>query len=232
MSRVCIEFKPNPLLYLHEQSRKLTTSFCNYRQDALPRELVDLPLKPCEYGSGGVPSYFCPDEEDIENLTIQGEYSKEKYEYLKVQIVKCLSDIEGECAPIEEIDKVIENGSVQAQVFVKSENFEVDTYHKTGRGIVGNQFGWRWYALPRMEQKVEIYVKAREIKTDERFVGSPPLPESTTLLYSFDRIEVVQRPMPVHEDNVFSWFIRMSPEVDQESVVYWMPSILDLFGLW
>lgn len=200
------------------------------RQDTIPRIETILPTIPCGFGSAKSPA-VCPDPQSLEGKNIQGTYATQQYEYIKIEALKCMGH--DRCAPIEEINEIIRQGSVECQVYLTSQNFEADLYHQTGKGDVIRDITWRWYAMPLYEQKVELYMRARQISHEERYVGSPPLPEREVFLMSYDRVEVVHQPMqPEFDADMLSWYVRLGNDMDLEEVSYWMPSILDLFGLW
>jgi len=75
-------------------------------------------------------------------------------------------------------------------------------------------------------------MQARRISKEQRYAGSPPLPETEIHVLSLRGRETNFLPRTRNETNLLTFVLRLADNVKLEEVSYWCPSILDLFGLW
>mmetsp|Transcript_18248 Transcript_18248/g.27364 ORF Transcript_18248/g.27364 Transcript_18248/m.27364 type:complete len:553 (-) Transcript_18248:118-1776(-) len=217
-------------------------------QDSLPRVETDISGVECSWDDATV-NIVCPDEDLRRKQTIQGSYNLFLYQYFEVEVLKCSADSGATgCAPKEEIDALIEAGDVMVILHLREEIFDpikyhynnpkdtkkdaMDDYFDTKRGVYGNLQSWRFYALPRQEQLMEVYMEGRYVKIEERFIGSPPMKETTTKLISFRDLDTIYKYAPHDEITIMNFYFRMYSQTTSEEVQYWMRSLLDLFSYW
>jgi hypothetical protein len=218
-------------------------------QDNLERIYTDIPGVACSMVSGSSGSststnnnLLCPDQELRLKQKIQGMYILPVYQYVEVEIEKCtLGRHSGGCAPSEEIDTVVANGDLKVVLYLKEETFDTSKYHDNiyggyntnqKRGFDTQVQSWRFYGLPGLEQLTEIYMQGRSIRVEERYIGSPPLVESTFDLISFHSLSTIYRPASIPEPSLMSFYFRLYPQTSEEELEYWIRSLLDLFGYW
>lgn len=86
--------------------------------------------------------------------------------------------------------------------------------------------------MPDVELRTDIVLKARTVSKEQRYLGSPPMPETEINILSFDRKETSFKPRMTNGTRLMTFSIRIDDNVRLEEVNYWCPSLLDLFGLW
>jgi len=163
---------------------------------------------------------------------LQGTIDKYEFEFLEILVDKCQGD--PSCAPMEEINEKLQSGEfrIRAQLNLQAEQFDVERYHEVGVGSVASNRSLETFNIPNIEVQNEIIFKARKVSKEQRYIGSPPMPEVETNVLSFNRREMNYRPRTAREKNLVSFIIRIDDNIQLEEVSYWCPSILDLFGLW
>lgn len=194
-------------------------------QDRIPREVKVLEAEECVVSNL---QSLCP--VGTSEFDLQGTFFKETYKFVQFQAFKCIGS--PWCAPLDEIDFKIQSGDFRAQVGIEAEQFDVELFHNTGLGAAMSNRSWEWYGIPNIELNTDIFLQPREIGKEDRYLGSPPIPEKTVRILSFARRETNLRPRSSLEPDLLSWNIRLSDSVLLQEVSYWSPSILDLFGLW
>ncbi|KAL3922678.1 MAG: hypothetical protein SGILL_002075 [Bacillariaceae sp.] len=177
---------------------------------------------------------ICPVVSSTQKL--QGVAMKSEFEFLEISVDKC-NPSNGRnriCASLREIDESLESGEfrVRTELSLEAGQFDVEKFHETGNGSVASNRSMTFYSLPGIEVRGDIIFKARKIQKEQRFIGSPPMPEIETKVLSFSRREITYRPRPKAGSNLLSFVVRIDDNVRLEEVAYWCPSILDLFGLW
>jgi hypothetical protein len=188
---------------------------------------TELDVQDCIVGS--IPSQ-CPIINDT--FRLQGIYFKQDYEFIEILVNKCTG--EAVCAPLSVINDKISSGEfrIRAQVSMEAELFDVDLFHETGSGFAISNRSFEYFGLPNVEVQSDIYMQARRISKEQRYAGSPPLPETEINVLSLRGRETNYLPRTTNETNLMTFVIRLADNVKLEEVSYWCPSILDLFGLW
>jgi len=189
---------------------------------------TELALEECVVSS--IPS-LCP-VNNRSQYKLKGTYFKQDYEFLEIAVEKCVGE-EG-CAPLSEINQYIQSGElrIRAQVSFESQQFDVERFHATGSGVAVTNRSFEFFGLPDVELQSDIFFQARQIGKEQRYAGSPPMPETQIDVLTLERRETNFRPRLTMEENLMTFAIRLSDNVRIEEVSYWCPSILDLFGLW
>lgn len=191
---------------------------------------TELPFKECIVSS--IPS-MCPIVNETQKLL--GSFYKEDYKFLEILVDKCTeSQNTSNCAPLSEINEKIQSGEfrIRAQLGLESQQFDVERFHTTGSGYAISNRSFEYFGLPDVELQSEIFLQARKISKEQRYLGSPPLPETEINVLSLERRETNFRPRLASETNLMTFVIRLSDNVRLEEVSYWCPSVLDLFGMW
>lgn len=173
---------------------------------------------------------LCPIVNDTHML--QGTLYKQDYQFLEILVNKCTG--EESCAALTEINDKLLSGEfrIRAQVSLESEQFDVERFHVTNSGMAISNRSFEYFGLPGVELQSDIFFQARRISKEQRYAGSPPMPETEINVLSLDQRETIFRPRSTNETNLMSFVVRLSDSVKLEEVSYWCPSILDLFGLW
>ena len=188
---------------------------------------TELAVEPCIVSS--IPS-LCP----ILNTTqmLQGTFYKRDFMFMEITVSKCVD--QSACDPLSEINEKIHSGQfrIRAQVSLEAEQFDVELFHKTGIGSAVSNRSLEFFGLPDLEVQGDIILKARKVSKEQRYAGSPPMPETETNILTFDRRETNYRPRSTMSPNLMTFNVRLDDNVRLEEVSYWCPSILDLFGLW
>jgi hypothetical protein len=167
---------------------------------------------------------------------LQGVMQTSEFEFLEISVDKCTSSNGSNktCAPLRVIDSSLESGEfrVRTSLSIAAQQFDVERFHATGNGAVPSNRSMIFYSLPGLEVQGDIIFKARKIQKEQRYIGSPPLPETEARVLSFSRREITYMPRPASGANLLTFVVRIDDNVRLEEVAYWCPSILDLFGLW
>jgi hypothetical protein len=174
---------------------------------------------------------------------LQGTYYKKHYRFVEVTITKCSNDTTinyasqqspTECAPLDEINALLESGGLQiyVQLGIEGQQIDVERFHATGAGITVSDRSFGYSALPALQVLSDIYLQPHTVYKKQRYIGSPPLPETIINLLSIDRRDTVYRPRKVNETALMTFVLRLSDNIQLEEISYWCPSLLDLFGLW
>ena len=110
-------------------------------QDRAPRTIIELPAIDCAVGNVG--HELCADKSVLNGkYFLEGHYVKPKYQYLQVKIEKCIDS--PECAPLDEINDILESGEAQIKINLKTQSFDVNKFHETGNGVVDRSLAsWR-----------------------------------------------------------------------------------------
>jgi len=177
----------------------------------------------------------CPvvkDSETDDNIRLKGIYYKQDYEFVEILVRKCTGD--PSCAPLEEINELIQSGAfrIRAQLSLEAQQFDVERFHVTGKGYTISNRSFEYFNLPDVELHSDIVMQARKISKEQRYIGSPPMPETEIDVLSFRSRETNFRPRTTNETLLMAFQIKLADSVLLEEVNYWCPSILDLFGLW
>ena len=196
-------------------------------KDQVRVQETELDVQECTVSS--IPS-LCPMVNDTYRL--QGTLFKQDYEFLEILVHKCTG--ESACAPLEDINDKIQSGEfrIRAQVSLEVEQFDVEQFHTTGSGYTISNRSFEYFGLPSVEVQSDIFMQARRISKEQRYAGSPPLPETEINVLSLRGRETNFLPRTRNETNLMTFVLRLADTVKLEEVSYWCPSILDLFGLW
>ena len=198
-------------------------------QDRRPRTIVDIPS--IESVVGNVGHELCPDKSKLSgNYVLEGDYTKPKYQYLQLRVEKCLDS--PECAPLDETNAILDSGEAQIKIYLKTQLFDVNTFHKTGNGVFDNLASWRLWGMNRVEQRYEMIFQPFFITEDERFAGSPPLPQKFTTFLGFNHLETIMQPRTDDLPDIGTWYFRLDNSVHVENITYWSRSLFDLFAMW
>ena len=215
------------------------------QQDKVPRIYQRLDVQTCDFD----PTMICVNPDEAKLLRMQGRYISDMYQYIEIDVVRCKNDTATvsthtfetiACAPDEEISKVIAR-QAKLRIHFLYEEFNPTHYHTHVRSAYyGAHAGQAVYTIPHDRRmfllneymiKSEILTKGRSIYHERRHVGSPPFPERLTKIIGFDRFEDVIAPLDGSGD-LAEFFIHLLEETTVEETMYWMPSVLDLFGAW
>ena len=196
-------------------------------QDQMRVSDTELQMEDCIVSN--IPS-LCPLTN--ETYKLQGTFYNEEYRFIEITVDKCTG--ENVCASSDEINEKINSGQfrIRAQVSLEAEQFDVEKFHTTGIGSTVSNRSLEYFGLPDIEVQSDIILKARVVSKEQRYAGSPPLPETETNILSFDRRDTSYRPLSARQNRVLSFAIRLDDNVNLQELTYWCPSILDLFGLW
>lgn len=188
---------------------------------------TDLMMEDCVVS--GMPS-LCPIVNDTYQL--KGTLLKQDYEFIEISVNKCTGEVS--CYPLQDINDKIQSGElrIRAQVSLESEQFDVERFHATGSGFAISNRSFEYFGLPNVEVQSDIFLQARRISKEQRYAGSPPMPETEINVLSLRGRETNFLPRTLNETNLMTFVLRLSDNVRLEEVSYWCPSILDLFGLW
>ncbi len=188
---------------------------------------TELDVQDCIVSS--IPS-LCPIVHKMYRL--QGIYFKKNYKFIEILVNKCTG--EAACAPLSVINGMISSGEfrIRALVSIESEQFDVERFHETGSGFAISNRSFEYYGLPNVEVHSDIYMQARRISKEQRYIGSPPLPQTEINVLSLRGRETNYLPRTTNETNLMTFVIRVADNVKLEEVSYWCPSVLDLFALW
>ena len=214
-------------------------------QDKVPRIYKALNVETCDFDN----TMICVNPDETKNLRMQGRFISDMYQYIEIDVVRCKNDTKTtsthafetiQCAPDEEISKVISR-QAKLRIHFLYEEFNPTHYHTHARSVYnGAHAGQPVYTIPHDRRmfllneymiKSEILTKGRSIYHERRHVGSPPFPERLTKIIGFDRFEDVIAPLDGSGD-LAEFFIHLLEETTVEETMYWMPSLLDLFGAW
>ena len=227
--------------YFHFDFRHVTIR----HQDKIPRVYNRLGVERCDFDE----TMICVNPDDASKVRLQGRYISDLYQYVEIDVAKCRNETSTgsgttgssvECASDTEIDEVISR-QVKLRIHFLYEEFNPTHYHTRARSVYnGAHPGEPVYTIPHDRRmfllndyiiKSEILTKGRSIYHERRHVGSPPFPEKLTKILGFDRFEDVLAPLDGTRD-LAEFFIHLEEETTVEETMYWMPSILDLFGAW
>jgi hypothetical protein len=210
-------------------------------QDRLDRIETNLPGEECSWYDTTTKNLVCPDQELRLGQKIQGMYNLPVYQYFEVEVIKCTIGRHHGCASREEIDALLESGDVMVILHTKEEIFDTTKYHnkeiggyhsKEKRGVDTHIQSWRFYALPDREQLTELYMEGRSIRVEERYIGSPPLTESSFDLMSFHSIATTYKKVSADYPVIMNFYFRLYAQTSEEELEYWIRSLLDLFSYW
>lgn len=204
-------------------------------QDKLPRVKIPLNLTDCIYTNGL--QMICVSENLPEHIKLMGKYQSPKYQYVKIEVRSCTDELDAteddpdfKCAAKEEIDSIIKR-EVKIGINMGLQDFDVNLYHnRKGKSVTVNWASERYFILPSQHTLVEAYLLGRVISFEERLMGSPPMPQKSVSILSFQRMETRARPNYVTNDH-FTVYVRLSATLQQEEIQYWVRNILDLLGM-
>jgi len=162
---------------------------------------------------------LCP----IVNTTtykLKGIFWKQDYEFLEILVNKCTGDIG--CAPLKVINQKLRSGEfrIRAQVSMEAEQFDIERFHQTGTGQVISNRSFDYYALPDIELKSDIIFRARKIQKEQRYIGSPPMPETVINVLSLFGRDTDYIPRIPNETNMMTFHVRLADNVKEEEVAY------------
>ena len=211
------------------------------QQDDLPRSSVDIPGVECWHSL--MKNILCPADDLRRKQTIQGTFHLSKYQYFKIEILRCTDDMDGNCATPEEIDEMIQNGDVAVIAYVKEEAFDPSMYHyhekggydsQSKRGVYENIQTWRFFPLPGQHQLTEIFMEARSIQYENPLFGSMKKSRKIEIM-SLNRIDTKHKSNNVRRNgasNVMKFYFRLHNRISDEKIQYRTRSILDLVSFW
>ena len=174
---------------------------------------TELEVQDCVVSS--IPS-LCPIVNDT--FRLQGTFYKQHYEFIEILISKCTG--EDVCAPLSVINDKIQSGEfrIRAQVSMEAEQFDVELFHETGSGFAISNRSFEYFGLPNVEVQSDIFMQARRISKEQRYAGSPPLPETEINVLSLRGRETNYLPRTTNETNVMTFVIRLADNVRLEEV--------------
>ncbi len=70
------------------------------------------------------------------------------------------------------------------------------------------------------------------VKIEERFLGSPPLPEKTLKMITYRDMATTYKHVKEDRKPVMNFYFRLHSQISSEEVQYWVRSLLDLFSYW
>ena len=111
----------------------------------------------------------CPIVNDT--FKLKGILFKQDYEFVEILVKKCTED--NSCAPLEQINEMIQSGAfrIRAQVSLESEQFDVERFHATGTGFTISNRSFEYFNLPSVELQSDIILQARRISKEQRYLG-------------------------------------------------------------
>lgn len=216
------------------------------KMDSVPRIYTPLPFKTCGESINENLQYLlenidenllCVDQDYMPDMRLEGTYTSQTYKYIEFNIGACRnttdSGISKNCASDEEIQSAIRS-QVEIKIVSRVQTFDVNAYHNFKRdeqSVNSKLNSDRWYLLPNLRVMNEMYLLGRSIAHERPHTGSPPLPETNTNLLTSDVVD--SRLQPASDDGRFmTFYFRLSQTISFEETAYWMPTVLDLFGLW
>jgi len=207
---------------------RITVAHVTIREQGLePRITRLLNLKQCGKA-------VCVNQEISKNIPLTGSFMSDRYQYVEVNILSCLDGNyfpNNECASREEIDATIRKRA-KIVLSLSVQDFDTPQYKlQHNNGVIGKQTHDRYYLIPEITLKNEVYLRGRQISHEKEHFGSPPFPEKVTNILDVDTIDSRQAPRR-EGDNYATFYIRLSETISLEETQYWMPSLLDLFGMW
>ena len=189
-------------------------------QDKLPRVKIPLNLTDCIYTNGL--QMICVSENLPEHIKLEGTYQSPKYQYIRIGVRSCTDELDAteddpdfKCAAKEEIDNIIKR-EVKIEINMGLQDFDVNLYHnRKGKSVTVKWASERYFLLPSQHTLVEAYLLGRVISFEDRFYGSPPMPQKSVSILSFQRMETRARPNYVTNDH-FTTYVRLSTTLQQE----------------
>lgn len=207
--------------------------------DDFPTDLVSIQGVECSdnfHGNVFARHLICPDEDIRRKQTIQGSFGYPKHQFFEVEIRKCEHGGDSNCATMQEIDDIINNGNVKVTLYTKEEKFDEYMYHQhenggyeynPQRGFYEKLRRWRFFALPGQQQLTDIFMEGKVISLQRPWLGSMNGPIYTTL--NFNKIDTIHKSGGI---NVMTFTFLLYDRVTEESIQYRIRSVLDLFSVW